>query len=189
MRIETLMSRYQLIKRWTYFPLHPETPPEGQTLEDLFAGRDFDLEAAQERLRLLMEQEGLPYGNRSMTYNSRLAQELAKWAKSIGEEERLHHALNQAYYVEGLNLAQPKILLHIVEQLGLPVDAAQQALDNRTFQGEVDHDWQRSRQFRVTGIPTFTAGQYMMSGAQPYEWLEKLVQQAGAPPREEPPTP
>ena len=29
-----------------HFPLHPDTPAEGRSLEDLFAGRDYDPEAS-----------------------------------------------------------------------------------------------------------------------------------------------
>ena len=37
--------------KWVAFPLHPETPEEGLTLEALFAGRDIDIPAALDRLR------------------------------------------------------------------------------------------------------------------------------------------
>ena len=63
-----------------HFPLHPETPVQGQSLEDLFAGRDMDINAMYLRMKGLMDAEGLEYGPRTHTYNSRLAQELGKWA-------------------------------------------------------------------------------------------------------------
>ena len=66
--------------RWVHFPLHPETPAEGASLEALFAGRDIDLEAMYAHMKSLMDEEGLPYGRRTHTYNSRLAQELGTWA-------------------------------------------------------------------------------------------------------------
>ena len=64
--------------RWVFFPLHPDTPAAGQSLDVLFAGRHLDLQAVQQRLADLMRAEGLPYGERTHTYNSRLAQELGK---------------------------------------------------------------------------------------------------------------
>ena len=72
--------------KWVQFPLHPETPQEGLSLEELFAGRDLDIPAIQEHLKELMRLEGLPYGNRTHTYNSRLAQELSKWGGGIFRE-------------------------------------------------------------------------------------------------------
>jgi len=64
--------------QWVYFPLHPDTPSEGLLLKDLFAGRGFDLEAMHARMKDLMDMEELPYKQRTHTYNSQLAQELAK---------------------------------------------------------------------------------------------------------------
>src|SRR6266853_2070796 len=45
-----------------------------------YAERGIDPEAAYARMKGLMDKEGLPYSRRSHTYNSRLAQELGKWA-------------------------------------------------------------------------------------------------------------
>ena len=76
--------------RWVHVPLHPETPPEGRTLEALFAGRGVDIEAMYTRMKGLMDAEGLPYGRRTHTYNSRLAQELGSWADTQAGGEVLH---------------------------------------------------------------------------------------------------
>ena len=62
--------------KWVHFPLHPDTPPAGRSLVEMFAGRGYDIPKMQAQMRARMEAEGLPYGQRSMTYNSRLAQEL-----------------------------------------------------------------------------------------------------------------
>ena len=51
MGIEKLKSRYEVVIRWRAFPLHPETPEEGLTLEELFAGRDISVPAVLRRLR------------------------------------------------------------------------------------------------------------------------------------------
>jgi len=76
--IEKLQENYPVQIRWIPFPLHPETPQEGRSLSELFAGRD--IEPMKRQMRELMAEAGLEYGERTHTYNSRLAQELAKWA-------------------------------------------------------------------------------------------------------------
>ena len=62
----------------------------------------------------------------------------------------------------------------------LPGDQAREILTARSFREAVDDDWMRSRQYGVTGVPTFVAGGYGFSGAQPYEAIEQLLVQAGA---------
>ena len=162
---------------WVHFPLHPETPEEGRSLADLFAGRNVDRSAMHAQMKARMEAEGLPYGDRTMTYNSRLAQELGKWADTQPGGEAIHDALFRAYFVEARDISQPTVLLEIAEQVGLPLAGAREVLEQRTFKAAVDEDWNLARQYRITGVPTFVAGGYGVVGAQPYETLEDLVRE------------
>ena len=181
MRIERLEREYRVDTRLVFFPLHPDTPPEGLTLEQLFPGRDpQEIRAGQDRLRKLAAREGLPYGERTMTYDSRLAQELGAWADSRGEGSRLHDALFRAYFADGVNFAQVDRLLEIAGAAGLPTDEARDVIENRRFRAEVDAHWRRSRELGISGVPTFLLGERRLVGAHPYEALEDLVRSAGA---------
>ena len=178
MRIEKLKAEHHVKVEWVHFPLHPDTPAEGRSLADLFAGRNMDRKAMHAQMKARMDGEGLPYGERTMTYNSRLAQELGKWADTQPGGEAIHDALFRAYFVEARDISQPAVLLDIVERVGLSVDAAREVLEKRTFEAAVDADWELSRRYGVTGVPTFVVGRYGVVGAQPYEALEELVQKA-----------
>jgi len=167
--------------RWVYFPLHPDTPLQGLLLKDLFAGRGLDLDAMHARMKGLMDAEGLPYERRTHTYNSRLAQELAKWADSQPGFERIHDALYKAYFVEGRNIGNAEVLIDIAKSVGLPEDAAREVLSERTFKDAVDADWILARQSGITGVPSFVAGKYKVVGAQPYQVLTDLVRAAENP--------
>jgi predicted DsbA family dithiol-disulfide isomerase len=177
-RIEKLKAEHDVKVEWVHFPLHPDTPAEGRSLADLFAGRNMDRKAMHAQMKARMDAEGLPYGERSMTYNSRLAQELGKWADTQPGGEAIHDALFRAYFVEARDISQPAVLLDIVARVGLSVEDAREVLEKRTFQAAVDADWELSRRYGVTGVPTFVAGRYGVVGAQPYEALEELVRKA-----------
>ncbi len=178
MRIERLRKAHGLRVRFVHFPLHPDTPAEGKSLEELFAGRGYDIPKMQAQMRARMAAEGLPYGERKMTYNSRLAQELGKWADTQPGGEAIHDALFRAYFVDGRNIGDPQILLEIAESVGLPREEAREVLEQRKFKAEVDADWEKSRRYGVTGVPTFVIGNQGVVGAQPYEVLEELVREA-----------
>jgi predicted DsbA family dithiol-disulfide isomerase len=132
------------------------------------------------QMKARMDAEGLPYGERTMTYNSRLAQELGKWADTQPGGEAIHDALFRAYFVEARDISRPDVLVDVAERVGLPVDAAREALEQRTFESAVDADWRLSREYGITGVPTFVAGRHGVVGAQPYETLVELVRRAGA---------
>jgi predicted DsbA family dithiol-disulfide isomerase len=179
-RIEKLRAEHGVRIEWVHFPLHPETPPEGRSLADLFAGRNVDRKAMHAQMKARMDAEGLPYGERTMTYNSRLAQELGKWADTQPGGDALHDALFRAYFVEARDISKTAVLLEIAARAGLPVEAAREVLERRTFQAAVDADWQLSRELGITGVPTFVAGRWGVVGAQPYEALVRLVERARA---------
>ena len=132
----------------------------------------------------LMAEEGLPYGERTMTYNSRLAQELAKWAEAHSGGQQIHDALFHAYFVDNMNLAKIENLIAITERVGLSAPEAERVLVERPFRDSVDADWQRSRVLGVTSVPTFVVGKRGLVGAQSYEQLEAFVTSAGAQRRE-----
>lgn len=164
--------------RWIHFPLHPDTPQAGRSLEALFAGRGYDIPKMQAQMRARMQAEGLPYGNRSMTYNSRLAQELGAWADTQPGGEAIHDALFRAYFVDGKNIGDVEVLVQVATSIGLPADAVREVLEKRSFKDAVDADWEKSHEYGVTGVPTFVAGRQGVVGAQPYEALVQLVEQA-----------
>ena len=149
-------------------------------MTDLFAGRsETEMKARQDQMKSLMEQEGLPYGERTHTYNSRLAQEIGAWADTQEGGNVMHDALYRAYFVNTKNIGDPDVLLEIVEANGLSVNEARKVLEERTFKDVVDEDWSKSRQYGVTGVPTFVAAGHGVVGAQPYDTLEKFLESVG----------
>lgn len=186
MSIDALQTKYPLAINWVQFPLHPETPPEGLALTELFPGRD--LTPMKERMRGLMQEAGLPYSERSHTYNSRRAQELGKWADSLGDaklSDAYHRAVFHAYFVDTVNIYDTEVLLGIVEQAGLDRDTARAVLADASFAAAVDADWHQSRNAGVTGVPSFVSRDLIVVGCQPLEVLERFVQHLQLAAREE----
>ena len=122
-----------------------------------------------------MAEENLPFGNRTHTYNSRLAQELSKWGDSFPEGDALNRKLFEAYFAEGRNLAESDVLLAVAEAAGLSREAAEDVIRKRLFRNAVDADWRRAHEFGVTGVPTFVSGNRGLVGAQPYDALDQLI--------------
>ena len=180
MRIERLVAEHNVKIKWIHFPLHPDTPADGLSLEELFAGRGKDIPKMQEQMRERMEAEGLPYGNRTMTFNSRLAQELGAWAETQDGGAAIHDAMFRAYFVDGKNVGDIDTLVQIAGSVGLSEDGAREVLEQRLFKEAIDSDWAKSRQIGVTGVPTFVADNRGVVGAQPYEALVALVNQVRA---------
>jgi len=174
-RTDRLQQEFGIGLQWTVFPLHPETPLEGMELTELFAGREADIEAMQARLVKVAAAEGLPLAIRTRTYNSRLAQELGKWAESRGMGDPYRRAVYHAYFVEGSNIAQTEELVRIAGCVGLPGDEARAVLAERSFASAVDADWQRAREMRITAVPTHICDGKRLVGFSLYDDFVRLV--------------
>lgn len=175
MRTGRLQKEYGIQLRWSVFPLHPETPVEGRELSELFAGREAMIRDMQERLQELAAIEGLPMTERSRTYNSRLAQELGKWAEARGQGDSFRSTVYHAYFVEGVNIALEEELLKIAAAAGLPADEARAVLSERSFAPAVDADWERAAELGVSAVPTHLCEGRRLTGFTAYEDFVRLI--------------
>jgi len=174
-----LKQKFDADFQWIAYPLHPETPPQGRTLENLFAGVPVDLKAMRKRLVAEAEALGLPFGDRTRTYNSRLAQELGKWAESEGRGNQFHAAAFQTYFAENANLAEIEVLVDLAVSVGLSADKARAVIRERIFRTDVDNDWQMAYEKHVRAVPTLVIGENSLVGAQPYEAMEAFLLENG----------
>ena len=145
------------------------------TLEMLFKGRMVDISGMMARLREAAEVEGLPFGERDMTYNSRLAQELGKWAETKGTTEAFNRAVFHAYFAEGRNIGDEGELIEVVKSVGLDPEEARKVIQERPFKHAVDEDWERSRRMGIRAVPTFVMKDQILVGAQPEAALDEFI--------------
>ncbi|MCP4687871.1 MAG: hypothetical protein GY859_07455, partial [Desulfobacterales bacterium] len=142
---------------------------------DLFAGQPVDIPAMISRLRETAADLGLPFGSRGKSYNSRLAQELGKWAESRGRGDAFHDAVFRAYFVDNVNIAETPVLLAISTRVGLSSEEAREVLENRSFRKEVDLDWTRCHEKGIRAAPTFIMNDNRLVGARPHDILERFI--------------
>ena len=179
-RVKQLKRNHNIKIEFVHFPLHSETPSEGKSLADLFGRGPEELKARHDQMQGLMDAEGLPYNQRSHTYNSRLAQEIGKWAETQSGGEAIHDKIFEAYFVDRRNVGNAEVVVDIAKSAGLNEAEARTVLAERHFKDAVDADWAKSRAYGVTGVPTFVTGDQRIVGAQPYEVLEQLMASVGA---------
>jgi predicted DsbA family dithiol-disulfide isomerase len=144
-------------------------------LEDLFKTSPEQMAGMLEHLHKTANDLELPFAARTMTYNSRLAQELGLWAIDKGKGDAFHTAAFKAYFASGLNLAKHQVLIGLARDVGLPVKEAEEILAGRAYAGKVDRDWADSRLKGITAVPTFIMGQHKLVGAQSYKNLADLA--------------
>ena len=174
-RVKKIKNNFDINIKLVHFPLHPETPQEGRTLLELFQSNPDDIKEKNIRMKGLMDQEELPYIDRTHTYNSRLAQEIGAWAETIQKNTSIHDNFFEAYFVKGLNIGLKEVILDVVSNSGLDINEARSVIKDRTFKKNIDEDWKKSSEYGVTGVPTFVYSGQSLVGAQPYENLVQFL--------------
>jgi predicted DsbA family dithiol-disulfide isomerase len=110
-----------------------------------------------------------------MTFNSRRAHELGKWAEHSGRGQAFHNAVFSAYFANGQNIATPGVLVAIAQSVGLGAREARNVIEQGRYKAAVDRDWQRSRRLGITAVPTFVMNQQRLVGAQTYQDLARFI--------------
>ena len=123
---------------------------------------------------------GLPSCELEKIYNSRSAQEVGYWAKSLDKEDEYHDAAFRAFYAEGLDISNMQVLADIAESIGLPGKEAIKHLEKETFRSQVDSDWKLARDLELVAAPTYIINQKKLVGAHPYQRLQKFFESNGA---------
>jgi predicted DsbA family dithiol-disulfide isomerase len=174
-RVKNLKKAYEIDIELIHFPLHPDTPVEGRKLLDLFRSTQDDIDKKNQNMSALMKKEGLPFNDRVYTFNSRLAQEIGVWAEKLDHSTSIHDNFFEAYFVHGLNIGLENVILEIVDKSGLDTDEAKKIIQNRLFSDEIDQHWKKSRNYGVTGVPTYVYNNQSIVGAQPLENLYEFL--------------
>lgn len=132
------------------------------------------------KFKKMAAEYGLPSCELKKIYNSRSAQELGYWAKSLNKEDEYHNAAFKAFYGEGLDISNIHVLADIVESIDLPGKEAIEHLEKKTFKPQVDSDWQLARDLKLIAAPTYIINQNRMVGAHPYQRLQLFLESNGA---------
>ncbi|MGY8730681.1 MAG: DsbA family oxidoreductase [Pirellulales bacterium] len=183
--LQQALRNHDVTVQYVYFPLHPETSVEGMTLEQLFAGRGLDVATDQEQLGTIMRGEGLEYGQRTHTYNSRSAQELAKYIEIFDSIEgstkvsQFRSEVFLAYFARGENIAKADVLQEICRSIGMLELDVEIALTDSKAAAAVDEDWASCRKKNVSGVPAFRFGEDWVYGCRGVDALESLIRVEG----------
>ena len=158
---------------WRSFELRPKGSPP---MPPEYRAR---IEASKPQLyRTAREQYGLELSQGPMGIDSRPALVGAKYAEAQGRGAAFHKAVFAAYWQQAQDISDLSVLAGLAEQVGLERAAFLAALDDPAHAAAVDADIMQAQAYGLSGVPaTVLADRYLVSGAQPYAYLEQAVRQ------------
>ncbi len=175
-RVDRLEREFEIDVEWKGFEIHPETPPDGSDLAPL----GFDeatVTVILSRVLELSDEAGLKLNPLARISNSRLALQIAEFAKETGKFKEYHEAVFRAYWQEGKDIGHREQLFSLAVQVGLDIADLESYLESGKAADKLSQYLREVRDYGISGVPTFIIGNKMVVGAQPYEVLEKVLRE------------
>lgn len=173
--LDSLRKTRDVVTEWKAFELRPggkfPGPPEQEAAyrKQVFERHKTMATMARERFGLEMR-EG-PWG-----VDSRPALEGARCAREQGKEAEYNRACFTAHWQQDRRLDDLDTLVEIAASVGLDEKEFREAVVTRKYRLGVEMDLMLAREYGIQAIPAFIFGdRYLISGAQPVEVLEQVV--------------
>jgi predicted DsbA family dithiol-disulfide isomerase len=176
-RIERALSQFghssDIQIEWKSFQLNPGLKTEpGKTIDAYLAeNKGWTLEYARQmnqQVTDMAKEEGLIYNmDRAVVANSFDAHRLLQLAKTKQLGHIVEELLFKAYFTDGQNTADRKVLTDIGLASGLERPELEHLFDTDAFSDLVQQDIDEAQQLGIRGVPFFVFNrQYAISGAQ-----------------------
>jgi predicted DsbA family dithiol-disulfide isomerase len=171
------------------FELNPGMAPEGESIVE-HLGRKYgagpeQLARTQDAIRQRGDELGFAFNfeARSRIYNTRDAHRLLHWAAGLGgaAQRTLKLALLRAYFSDGRDVSDRKVLLDVVEVAGLDRAAAAEVLESGAFDAEVQASEHEVHRQGIQAVPAVVIdGRHLIQGGQPVEVFERVLRELSA---------
>lgn len=176
-RMDRLQRELDVDVEYRGLEIHPETPPEGQTLEDMGINQHY-IDMVRENVFRMAKELDLMLKPPPKVSNSKLALLLCEYVKENEKFSEYHNEVFKAYWQDGKDIGNLNVLLDIIEKLGLDPKDARDFLENEKASEKMAEFSLEARAFGIDGVPTFIIGRIIIEGAQPYEVIKEAVEQA-----------
>ncbi len=135
-------------------------------------------EQAKANVKQMSEHYGVEMKWNDRSKHSRHALEGAKFADEQGLANEYHDAVFKAHFQQEKTINEIDTLVEIAESVGLEPTRFKEALETREYEQQVINETEEAHQMGITGIPCFVSGTKGVMGAQTYETLLQLLEEA-----------
>jgi predicted DsbA family dithiol-disulfide isomerase len=123
------------------------------------------------------EQYGIEINRGPIDTNSRPSLIAEKFAESQGKGNAFHDAVMHASWQEARAIDDPQVLQEIMSNVGLATDNLGAILQDPQYEAAVDADIMQACEYGLDAVPALVfVDKYLVSGAQPYEVLKRVVE-------------
>jgi predicted DsbA family dithiol-disulfide isomerase len=175
-----------VVVRWRPYQLDPTIPETGLDRAEYMAkkfGNSGRLQSVHDNLTRLGAELGLPFAFDKIkrSPNTLDAHRLIRWAASAGVQAEVVDRLFKAFFVEGRDIGDRKVLVELAGECGLDAGQVEKALADGADADLVREEIEQAQTMGVSGVPFFIfGGRVGVPGAVEPSVLRQAIAQARA---------
>jgi predicted DsbA family dithiol-disulfide isomerase len=173
--MDRLRREFDVEVEWRGLEIHPETPPEGETLEEMGLNHHY-IEMVIDNVNRLAAEIDLILKPPKKISNSKMALWLCEFAKENGRFNEYHSEIFRAYWEDGEDIGDIDILLDIIDKIGLNYIKAKDFIKRKGGSEKIDEFLLEAKAWGINSVPTFIIGNIKIEGAQPYELFKRALE-------------
>ena len=171
------------------FELNPDMPPEGQDISEHIAQKYGSTPEQMAQSRETIRQRGAEVGfefrmaDARRIYNTFDAHRLLHWAEEEGSglQPALKKRLLKAYFTEGQNPSDHRVLVKLAADVGLDAVRAEEILAGDDYAAQVRAQERYYQQQGISAVPAVVINdRHLISGGQPAAVFEQALRQIAA---------
>ncbi len=169
------------------FELNPAMGPDGQNIAEHIAEKYGSTPEQSTAARQTISERAASVGfavatnDQSRIFSTFDAHRLLHMAAESGDPLALKHQLFEAYFTDGRNVSDHRVLLDAAEAAGLDRDEAAQVLESGAHADTVRAEERLWQSRGITSVPAIIIDQqYLISGGQPPEVFEQALRSIAA---------
>ena len=112
----------------------------------------------------------------TVTPNTLHALEATEHASQRGLFYPFHLGLYKAYWEHGKDIGSLEVIRDVAVECGLEWPELEERLASSYYQDEVMSQFREAMELGIQGIPAFLIGEYLFTGARPYETFKTVVE-------------
>ncbi len=175
-RLLRLRDSYDLKINWCFLEIHPETSAQSEPIASLDYPSETWLQMMR-NLKHIAEEEDIQLAEINFITNSKNALLLAEATKQVSKKRfySLHESLFRAYFIDGLNIADKKILRRIAKSCRLNNATINAAWSNSAYALRLQQNYNEARKYNIESVPSFIFGDKLLTGVVAEKNLRKAA--------------
>lgn len=165
------------------FEIHPDIRAGGvETLPYLESLGYSNVPLLYDGIRQRAGEVGITIGPVPRKYNTHLSLLLTEYAKEQDKVREYNEAVFRAFWTDGRDISNPKVLEQIMSVIGLDFSAAVPGLESGEYERRFEDAKALSSKLGITAVPAFIIDdKYLISGAQPVAVFRQVLRETSSP--------